>query len=66
MDMFAETASLIIIYHLPTKGNKLPFYRFRLQETNGRLPFSSSVLQQTNESCGFPLVPFFVYKSAKV
>jgi hypothetical protein len=53
--MFAETASSITIYHLPTKENKLPFFRFRLQQTNGSLPFSSSVLQQTK-----PKLLFFV------
>ncbi len=56
---FAEIASSITVYHLPTKKNKLPF---SVSFCNKQRKFSVSFLrlQQTNDSFRFPSVPFYV------
>jgi hypothetical protein len=42
MDMFAETAIVGYCLSFATKGNKLPVFRFRLQQTKGGFIFAAN------------------------
>jgi hypothetical protein len=44
--------SSITVYRLPTNKNKLPFFRFRLRQTNGKLPFPFSICSKQTEVAG--------------
>ncbi len=49
------------VHCLPTKENKLPLFHFLFAENKRKFVTSVFNLQQTNGSCHFLLVPFYVY-----
>ncbi len=46
---WSSISRLGTVYHLPTKGNKLSVFCFRLQQTNGSLLFLLSVCSKQTE-----------------
>jgi hypothetical protein len=70
MDTVTDTAIVDYRLSFAEQGKKTAVYHFRLQLTNGSLPFAenkwklpfsvNSVFAADNGSCCFPLIPFCV------
>jgi hypothetical protein len=58
MGTLAETANVDYRFRLRTKENK---HRFPFAGNKRKFAVSVFCLQQTNRSCRFPLVPFYIY-----
>ncbi len=58
MGTFAETAIVDYVLSFTNQEEQMSIFRFRLQQTNGSLPFPLCVCKKTNGRCHFPLVPF--------
>jgi hypothetical protein len=60
--MGMSTEAAIVNYHLSfaDQGKQISIFCFRLQRTNGSLPFPFSVCRKNKQLMTFPLVPFSV------
>jgi hypothetical protein len=61
MGTVAETAKVDYLLSFAKKGKQTFIFRFPLAENKRKFAVSVFRLQQTNGSCRFPLVPFYVY-----